>query len=103
MIALQEVVWRQALQVRGKDWVARELATHPGQPDDVLLDVVFEDPLPTREFCRKWCTEEDNRMFTFSARTIVAALFVGIIAASLTMAVISLQKDTSTTTHRSVQ
>ncbi|HEY0181863.1 MAG TPA: hypothetical protein VGC09_03560 [Rhodopila sp.] len=64
-----EEVWRKALAVRGRDWVASELARRPGGPQDAVLDVVFEQPYPTREFCQRWYLDQDNRMFTMSGHT----------------------------------
>jgi hypothetical protein len=64
------VVWRKALDAKGRDWVSTALRQRPGQPDDVILDVVFEEPYPTREFCQQWCAEQDNRMFHLSRHTI---------------------------------
>jgi hypothetical protein len=64
------VVWRKALDAKGRDWVSAALRQRPGQPGDVMLDVVFEEPYPTREFCQQWCTEQDNRMFHPSKHTI---------------------------------
>ncbi len=68
-MASEADVWRTALQARGRDWVLTELQTRPGQPDDVLQDVVFEPPYPPREFCQRWCVEDDNRIFQFSTYT----------------------------------
>jgi hypothetical protein len=72
-----EAVWRKALQVRGKEWVLAELQRRSGQPDDVVLDVVFEEPYPTRDFCRQWCAEVESRLFSFSWHT--QAAFVAMI------------------------
>ena len=63
----EEVAWRKGLEVRGKDWVMAELQRKRGQPGEVVLDVGFEEPHPTREFCQMWCSEEDNRIFQFPA------------------------------------
>ena len=61
-----ETVWRAGLQERGKEWVLSELRTRPGRPDDVIYDVVFEAPYPTRAFCVQWCAEQDNKLFSMS-------------------------------------
>lgn len=61
-----ETAWRAALQQRGKEWVQSELRARPGRPDDVVCDVVFEPPYPTRAFCVQWCAEQDNRIFRLS-------------------------------------
>jgi hypothetical protein len=69
--------WRNALNAKGRDWVTAELQRRSGQPDDVVLDVVFEEPYPTREFCQRWCAEQDNRIFHVSGYTI--ALLVALV------------------------
>lgn len=61
-----ETAWRAGLQERGKEWVLSELRTRPGRPDDVVYDVVFEAPYPTRAFCVQWCAEQDNKLFRMS-------------------------------------
>ena len=61
-----ETAWRQALQAKGRDRIMAELKTRAGAPDDVVLDVVYEAPYPTREFCQRWCAEQDNRMVHLS-------------------------------------
>jgi hypothetical protein len=73
-----ETIWRAALERRGKDWVARELRSRFGRPGDELLDVTYEQPHPTREFCQKWCAEQENRMFSMSGHTkvVIVALIV---------------------------
>jgi uncharacterized iron-regulated membrane protein len=69
-----EIGWRKALQARGRDWVMSELHTRPGRPEDAVLDVVFEQPYPTRAFCMQWCAEQENRIFRMSWHA-YAALF----------------------------
>jgi hypothetical protein len=71
---LTEIVWRKALQAKGRDWVMSELRTRPGRADDAVYDVVFEQPYPTRAFCLQWCAEDENRIFRMSWHT-YAALF----------------------------
>jgi hypothetical protein len=61
-----EAAWRKALEVRGRDWVMAELRRRPGRPQDVVYDIVFEQPYPTRDFCEQWCTEQDNKLFHVS-------------------------------------
>jgi len=61
-----EIAWRAALQERGKEWVVSQLRTRPGRPDDIVYDVVFEAPYPTRAFCVQWCAEQDNKIFRLS-------------------------------------
>jgi hypothetical protein len=80
MSVQDEAVWRGALERKGKDRVLRELRTRPGQPMDELLDIVFQDPHPTREFCRRWCAEQENHMVRFSGLTFV---MIGLIVALL--------------------
>jgi hypothetical protein len=71
-----EAVWRAALMAKGKDWVAAELRRRPGQPGDAVYDIIFEDPLPTREFCQRWCAEEENRLVRFSWEKVAALIFL---------------------------
>jgi hypothetical protein len=73
-----EANWRIALDARGRDWVEAKLKARTGQPNDVVLDIVFEEPHPTREFCQRWSAEQDNRMFHMSGHTkaIIIALVV---------------------------
>jgi len=75
-----EAAWREGLKARGKDWVKAELQKRPGQPSDVVYDIVFEEPLPTRDFCLQWCAEEENRLFHFSWQTCAAliAFFIAV-------------------------
>lgn len=70
-----ETAWREALQQRGKEWVVSQLRTRPGRPDDVVYDVVFEAPYPTRSFCVRWCAEQDNKIVRLSW-PIYAAVFM---------------------------
>jgi hypothetical protein len=69
---LTEIAWRKALRERGTEWVMAQLRTRPGRPEDVVFDVVFEPPYPTRGFCQSWCGEQDNRIFRFSWHTLAA-------------------------------
>jgi len=64
-----ETAWRQGLEAKGRDRIMTELKTRAGRPDDVMLDVVYEAPYPTREFCQRWCAEQDNRGFHVSGHT----------------------------------
>lgn len=70
-----ETAWRAALQQRGREWVVSQLRTRPGRPDDIVYDVVFEAPYPTRAFCMQWCAEQDNRIFRLSWHS-YAAIFM---------------------------
>lgn len=79
-----EAAWRTALKERGREWVAAELRRRPGQPRDPLLDVVFEEPYPTREYCQRWCAEEENHFHIFSWSTVAAgALLVMIVVCAI--------------------
>jgi hypothetical protein len=72
-----EITWREALKAKGKDWVKAELQKRPGHPQDLVYDIVFEEPLPTRDFCQRWCAEEDNKLFHVSWHTFaVLAAFI---------------------------
>ena len=63
-----ETVWRAALMARGKDWVMAELRRRPGGPGDAVYDVL-RSPLPTREFCQRWCAERGKpAWFAFPGR-----------------------------------
>jgi hypothetical protein len=42
--------------------VAHELQLRGGQPNDYLWDIVYEAPHPTREFCQRWCAEQENKI-----------------------------------------
>jgi hypothetical protein len=71
-----ETAWRAALQQRGREWVVSQLRTRPGRPDDVVHDVVFEAPYPTRAFCVQWCAEQDNRIFRLSWHSYAAGFLL---------------------------
>jgi hypothetical protein len=76
-----EANWRKAMDAKGRDWVEAKLKGRTGQPNDAVLDIVFEEPHPTREFCQRWSAEQDNRMFHMSGHTkaILIALVVLIV------------------------
>jgi hypothetical protein len=74
-----EAKWREGLKLKGPDWVKRELQTRVGQPDDVVLEVVYEEPYPTRDYCQQWCTEQENKMGGPSIPTVVAMLLMVIV------------------------
>jgi hypothetical protein len=86
-----EEVWRAALVLKGRDWVARELQLRAGQPGDDVLDVVYAEPHPTREFCQKWCADQENHMFSMSANTKAVLVVIVVLAAVSTMAVSSME------------
>jgi hypothetical protein len=78
-----ETVWRKGLQARGKEWVLSELHRRPGQPDDVLYDVVFKEPYPTRAFCFQWCAEEENTVFRMSWHTYATLIVLALLIVSI--------------------
>jgi hypothetical protein len=86
-----EMVWRAALEKKGADWVARELRTRHGQPGDQLLDVVYNGPHPTREFCQRWCADQENRTVSISPTTIGIIVSVAAVLILSTMAVSSVE------------
>jgi hypothetical protein len=84
---MEEDAWREALRTKGRDWVLAELNTRPGLPQDPLLDVVYEQPFPTREFCQRWCVETDNQYLRLSGYTkgvLCGVLVLGILVAMAT-------------------
>lgn len=95
MSDMEEAVWRAALAARGRDWVARELKTRRGLPNDPVLDVVFEAPMPSRTFCQNWVAEQENRLFVFSPAMVVGIILAVVIAASATMAVLAFENASS--------
>lgn len=86
-MANETVAWRNALQAKGRDWVLTELRTRPGQPQDILYDVVHEPPFPTREFCQRWCVEDDNKILRVAGSTKAAIIAVPFLLLFLAMAV----------------
>ena len=74
-----EAKWREGLNRKGRDWVTRELQTRVGQPDDVILDVVYEEPYPSRAFCQRWCIEQDNKTGGPSVATAVTMVILVVI------------------------
>jgi hypothetical protein len=79
MSAQDETRWRQALASRGRDWVAHELQLRAGQPNEYLWDVVYEAPHPTREFCQRWCAEQENKIVGLSPGITVAMLMLVVV------------------------
>jgi hypothetical protein len=47
-----------------------------------LLEVVFEEPHPSREFCQQWCAEEENRFHVVSWSTVAAGALLLVIIIS---------------------
>jgi hypothetical protein len=62
--------------------VTRELQLRAGQPNDCLLDVVYEEPHPTREFCQRWCAEQENKMAGPSPGIMVVMLMLIVLMAA---------------------
>ena len=90
-MSLEEDAWREALRTKGRDWVLTELNTRPGMPQDPLLDVVYVQPFPTREFCQRWCVETDNQYLRLSGQTkgvlcgvLILGIFIAMAMHSLT-------------------
>lgn len=88
-----EVRWSDALQARGADWVRAKLRERPGRPDDVVFDVVFVEPLPTRAFCQTWCARADNRVFHLSGHGKGVAILLIVLVAFLLRAVSSITDE----------
>jgi hypothetical protein len=86
-MALEEEVWRKGLRTKGRDWVLAELRTRPGLPQDPLHDVVFEPPYPSREFCLRWCVENDNQYLRLSGTAIGTLVGLAILVIFIAMAV----------------
>jgi len=90
-MSMEEDAWREALRTKGRDWVLAELNTRPGLPQDPLLDVVYVQPFPTREFCQRWCVETDNQYLRLSGHTkgvlcgvLILGIFIAMAMHSLT-------------------
>jgi hypothetical protein len=43
------------------------------------LDVVYEEPYPTRAFCQRWCVEQEDKMGRPSPGTVVVVLILVIV------------------------
>jgi hypothetical protein len=98
MSPFDEKRWREALERRGKEWAQRTLNSRHGQAGDSVLDVVFVDPHPTREFVQCWCAEESNKMPKLSGTTIAAMVTFALLLIAARMAVSSLN-NTQQTQH----
>jgi hypothetical protein len=76
--------WHSAMRRMGRAAVEVELRRRPGRPTERIDDIGGEPPYPTREFCERWCTEQDNKLFQFSLRTAaILTLFVAVIVCVL--------------------
>jgi len=65
----------------GRAAVEAELQRRQGRPADLVDDIGGEPPYPTREFCERWCNEQDNILLQFSPRmAVILTLIVGILA-----------------------
>jgi hypothetical protein len=91
-----EIAWRSALKTKGADWVMRELQTRHGQPGDEVLDVVYAAPHPTRDFCQRWCTEQENRGLSMSPTTIGIMVAVVLVLVFTAMAVSAVENHRPT-------
>ena len=70
----------------GRPAVEAQLQRRPGRPTERIDDIGGEPPYPTREFCERWCTEQDNILFQFSPRMAGVLGLVIIIIACMVMA-----------------
>jgi hypothetical protein len=76
--------WHDAMRRMGRAAVEAELRRRQGRPTEPIDDIGGEPPYPTREFCERWCTEQDNILFWFSPiMAVVLVLFVGVTACLL--------------------
>ena len=71
--------WRDALRTMGVFAVRTELQRRSGSPSDTVYDIVHTAPYPTREFCMRWCCEEENKLPNLSS------WFIGIFCTLLVM------------------
>jgi hypothetical protein len=78
--------WNDAMRSMGRAAVEAELRRRTGRPADLVDDIGGEPPYPTREFCERWCTEQDNILFQFSPRMAVILTLIVAILACLVMA-----------------
>jgi hypothetical protein len=78
--------WNDAMRRMGRAAVEAQLQRRPGRPTERIDDIGGEPPYPTREFCERWCTEQDNILFQFSPRMAGVLVLVIIIIASMVMA-----------------
>jgi len=70
----------------GRAAVTAELQRRRGRPAELIDDIGGEPPYPTREFCERWCTEQDNILFQFTPRMAVILTLVVFILACMVMA-----------------
>jgi hypothetical protein len=85
----EELLWRKGLERLGKEWAERALRSRHGQPGDAVLDVVFAEPYPTREFVQRWCAEEGNKGARISGTTLAACIMLLVVIACGIKAVVS--------------
>jgi hypothetical protein len=76
-----EQLWREGLVRLGKEWAERALRSRHGQAGDAVLDVVFAEPYPTREFVQRWCAEQGNKGVRISGTALVAWIMLGVVIA----------------------
>jgi hypothetical protein len=79
--------WRDAMGRMGKGGVEVELRRRPGRPTDPVLDIGYEAPYPTREFCQQWCAEQDNILFRFSPRMGIILILLAVVIICVLQAV----------------
>jgi hypothetical protein len=78
--------WHDAMRRMGRAAVEAELQRRPGPPAELIDDIGGEAPYPTREFCERWCIEQDNILFQFSLRTAAILILIIAILACMVMA-----------------
>jgi len=79
--------WRKAMETMGRISVEATLRRRPGRSYEPVLDIVDEPPYPSREFCERWCIEQDNVILPLTPKTAVIVLLFGAVAACLWAAV----------------
>jgi hypothetical protein len=73
--------WRDAMRRLGRVAVETALSRRPGHPGELLDDIVYEPPYPTRAFCQQWCAEQDNILLRFSPTMgVILVLLVAVTA-----------------------
>lgn len=87
MDELVHAAWQKALKAKGREGVLSELRKRPGRPNDIVEDIIFQEPYPTRAFCQQWCNEQDNKIFSVSWHTYGAAAALILFVVCVLMAV----------------
>jgi hypothetical protein len=93
-----ETRWREALRAAGQSMVAATLAHYPGKPEDPVYNLALEPPYPPREFCQRWCEEQDSAGLSSITGTVAALLMVALLGVCVAAYSISglMNPDTST-------